>query len=350
MNTVNFIKAEFPNWDNFNPNSSAYKLEKQKALDYARLEMNIKQLKNNVVEYFNKNNKVNSNNIQYIDDHIFITIGKYCWMKNNGAIFDNETNKFFTDRLNSVILKINNFKLINNKPLKFNIDEGKVLFTDLEDLVLTDNVCIDGSNVYSLLSNKKPQPKVLISLTKHLKNQVKFLKDIPQSEANEAFIDIKKTIRDFTIIQRAVRAYRRNLKQERKNGEIRTSTNAIKKSSKITEDVQYKKDDDKLQIISIDPATIIKAKVLLMYNVKNRKISLLYSTNDGFEMRGTTIHNIDEEKSFQKILRDPTKLINSVRDESLQRTEFVLNTHIKSKSQKVSGRTNNDIIFIKRWK
>ena len=120
--------------------------------------------------------------------------------------------------------------------------------------------------------------------------------------------------------------------------------NAVKAVKKLN----YIDHDPENQVKSIDPSKIIGSQQLWVFNGKTNEI-IKYDASDrgGLMVTGTTIKNFNPKSSASKKLGVKTELIiNRVLDGG----KIVLNkvmSEISSKSCKVTGRINNNMILLK---
>lgn len=114
--------------------------------------------------------------------------------------------------------------------------------------------------------------------------------------------------------------------------------------------VQYKKEDNDFQLVSISPENIIGTSVVYLFNTRYRKMTKLVTDNSsGFEIKGTTIQNIDDDKSYTKIIRKPENILPSMSKSTKAKTGKVLD-ELKTKSSAATGRINSDTIIMKVFK
>jgi hypothetical protein len=116
---------------------------------------------------------------------------------------------------------------------------------------------------------------------------------------------------------------------------------------KIIAKLKFLKQDDKLKVVSINPADIIGAKELWIFNAKTRKIGK-YVAKEFAELtvKGTSIVNFDEVKSVQKTLRKPEDQLKEFKSASkVQLRKFL--DDIKAVDIKLNGRINEDTILLK---
>lgn len=123
-----------------------------------------------------------------------------------------------------------------------------------------------------------------------------------------------------------------------------------KSALQLTSKLRYKKDYPELKIASVDPVQIIGAQFVWIYNYKTEKLSCLVAKDEkGLSCKGTTIINIDEEKSIQKKLRKPEQTIAKL----LSGGKVVLRnlmSDIKTKHSPASGRVNADSLILRTQK
>ena len=118
-------------------------------------------------------------------------------------------------------------------------------------------------------------------------------------------------------------------------------------TEKLVAKLKYLKTNEPLKLVSINPADIIGAQELWVYNVKSRKIGK-YVAKEFAELaiKGTTIINFDEHKSVQKTLRKPEEQLKEFKAAGkVQLRKFL--DDIKAVDIKLNGRCNEDIILLK---
>ncbi len=124
-----------------------------------------------------------------------------------------------------------------------------------------------------------------------------------------------------------------------------------KKKPKTTEKIlatfQYKKEDKDYKVISVNPADIIGASQLWVFNTKTRKLGCYFSSDSsGFGVKGTTLTNFDEAKSIQKTVRKPEIVLPGVITVGKVALRKTL-TDINSVEQVMTGRINADTILLR---
>jgi hypothetical protein len=116
---------------------------------------------------------------------------------------------------------------------------------------------------------------------------------------------------------------------------------------KLVAKLKYKKTDETLKLVSVNPTDIIGTKELWTYNTKSRKLGK-YVADEYKELgiKGTTITGYNEFKSVQKTLRKPAEQLKAFKDSGkVQLRKFL--EDINAVDTKMNGRINEDIILLK---
>lgn len=137
--------------------------------------------------------------------------------------------------------------------------------------------------------------------------------------------------------------------------QYRTVKKAVKKArvkkapskEKVVAKLKYAKENKELKIVSINPAEIIGAQELWVYNSKSRKlgkyVAAAYQT---LNIKGTTITNFDSDKSVCKTLRKPEEQLKEfARAGKVQLRKFL--DEIRATETKMNGRVNAEVLLLK---
>jgi len=134
---------------------------------------------------------------------------------------------------------------------------------------------------------------------------------------------------------------------ETKKAVRKVSKPKVKTASKQAEKVTYLKESSEYKVASIDPALIVKANRVYLFNTKERYMTELVAADfNGLSISGTTVLNYDEEKSRSTRLRKPEDFLPLV----LNRTPIQLGKEWKNlttKPAKFTGRINKHMIIMK---
>ena len=116
---------------------------------------------------------------------------------------------------------------------------------------------------------------------------------------------------------------------------------------RIVSKLKYKQSDGDFKLNSIDPIVIPQSEVLFVFNTKYRDL-FIYQAKEGekFSVKGTTLQNFDEDKSFKKKVRKPEDALSSVLKVTKLRSIRAFD-EIKTKSGVATGRINGDCILLR---
>ena len=111
--------------------------------------------------------------------------------------------------------------------------------------------------------------------------------------------------------------------------------------------MKYKKTDDALKLVSVNPADIIGSQELWVFNTKTRKIGKYVAAAYGeLRVKGTTVIGFDENKSVQKTLRKPEEQLKEFKSAGKVALRKFLED-IKAVDIKLNGRINEDTVLLK---
>ena len=117
---------------------------------------------------------------------------------------------------------------------------------------------------------------------------------------------------------------------------------------KVVSKLKYAKEDKVLRLVSVNPADIVGAQELWVYNSKTRKLGryIADSLKGPLNVKGTGIIGFDEHRSVTKTLRKPEeKLKEFARASKIELRKFMDN--IKATETKLNGRISADVVLLK---
>ena len=201
---------------------------------------------------------------------------------------------------------------------------------------------LTGLGISSTVANKIPDQY------QELLDELKEARDGKSKQLKEAYSHLTKSEKsdfiNFVIrIQTDSLRYAENHKPIRKAKKVKqlSATDRVKNLKFLEEDVDNK-------ITSIDPAEIIGAEILYLFNAKTNQLSYYHAMDrGGLDIKGTTIQNFSVDKSQVKKLGAKT---THFLDRVLGGGKIVLNkimNEINSKASETTGRINNNMIILK---
>lgn len=165
---------------------------------------------------------------------------------------------------------------------------------------------------------------------------------LKEGYSNFKLSDLKRMVAWITELLAAVEQYR-GVKKATKKARVKKAPS----KEKVTSKLKYAKDDKLLKLVSVNPATILEAQELWVYNTKTRKLGkYVAEAHQSLSVKGTTIINFDTAKSTSKTLRKPVeKLAEFAKAGKIQLRKFM--DDIKATETLLNGRISTDIILLK---
>ena len=156
----------------------------------------------------------------------------------------------------------------------------------------------------------------------------------------------KKQIKSFIAFLQEIESACNMLMQEAKVNKKPRAKKAVSKD-KIIAKLKYKKSDEPLKLVSINPADIIGAQELWIFNSKTRKLGKYVAAEfQELGIKGTTITGFNEIKSVQKTLRKPAEQIKAFKEAGKVVLRKFLE-EINAVDTKMNGRINEEIMLLK---
>jgi len=156
----------------------------------------------------------------------------------------------------------------------------------------------------------------------------------------------RKQIKNFLSFLQEIESACKMLMEEAKVNRAPRKTKVVPKD-KIVAKLKYKKTDEPLKLVSINPTDIIGSKELWIYNTKSRKLGR-YVANEYMELgvKGTTITGYNESTSICKTIRKPEEKLKEFKAAGkVQLRKFL--DDINATDTKMNGRINEEIVLLK---
>lgn len=117
--------------------------------------------------------------------------------------------------------------------------------------------------------------------------------------------------------------------------------------AKVVSKLKFKKTDEALKLVSVNPQDIIGSKELWVYNTKSRKLGRYVAAEYAeLGVKGASIVGYDENKSVMKTLRKPEEKLKEFKAAGkVQLRKFL--EDINATEARMNGRINEEIILLK---
>lgn len=131
---------------------------------------------------------------------------------------------------------------------------------------------------------------------------------------------------------------------------------SAKSPEKIVEKLKYKVSDEKYAISSIQAHKMIGANCLVVFNAKNRKLGIYYTSMEdptgtrregsGLNLKGQTLQRYDEKRSVWWTLRKPTEQLQEVKSLNTRKKFENWIEKLTTTPTMMNGRLNPETILI----
>ena len=218
--------------------------------------------------------------------------------------------------------------------------------------VITENpiVYIGANDTYDaeifLYANDETNPKKDEKITELKGITVKGKKPTDEQLKEGYKHRTRKQIKNFIAFLQEIESACNMLMQEAKVNKKPRKTKAVSKDKLIAK-LKYKKTDEPLKLVSVNPADIIGAQELWVFNSKTRKLGK-YVAEEFKELgvKGTTITGFSEMKSVQKTLRKPVEQLAAFKAAGKVVLRKFLED-INAVDTKMNGRLNEETLLLK---
>ena len=156
----------------------------------------------------------------------------------------------------------------------------------------------------------------------------------------------KKQIKNFIQFLTEIKTACEMLAQEAKVNRAPRAKKAVP-AEKVVGKLKYMKTNEPLKLVSINPADILGAKELWVYNTKNRKLGR-YVAEEYKELgvKGTTITGFSASSSICKTLRKPEEKLKEFKAAGkVQLRKFL--DEINATDTMMNGRINEDTVLLR---
>ena len=178
------------------------------------------------------------------------------------------------------------------------------------------------------------------------------LEELASGEADEQLREgyqhlSRKQVKNLIAFYQEIAAACDMLAQEAKVNRAPRAKKSVPKEKLIAK-LKYKKTDEPLKLVSINPVDIIGATELWVFNTKTRKLGkyVADSIQGPLSVKGTSLIGFDEHQSVQKTLRKPDEKLKEFKAASkVQLRKFL--DGINATDTKMNGRLNEETILLR---
>jgi hypothetical protein len=235
-------------------------------------------------------------------------------------------------------------------------DAAYAMTEELEDAIEgfqndPENFDPKAFKVLNLLKGKQVKAAHARLIKTLYKRDLEELEELASGNADEQLREgyshlSRKQVRNLLAFYQEIMAACDMLAQEAKVNRAPRAKKSVP-AEKIVAKMKYKKSDEPMKVVSINPADIIGAKELWVYNTKSRKLGK-YVANEYMDLgvKGTTVTGFNENTSICKTLRKPEEKLKEFKAAGkVQLRKFL--DDINATDTKMNGRINEETILLK---
>lgn len=344
-----------PDFENLKLENPRYEWELTSCLNWLTIEFSIQDLKELVLNWI-INNKIDAPNLHKVADFKFSAIGKYVYILNSGGELNERIKGKLDDTVKALIkesVSLASKEEQKEKHKKFSANRGQVVADEIQDLVIQKKA--DDNTLSEAIFDSDMGHQDVLDFTNRVRAfLVDWESDDTQCVEMRDLVGEERVAYNKEKYHNAIKIAEmmlENIKAEKKVNR-KKKTFAEQRAVRSTKNIKTKKVDMTYNIVSLPPEEIVGSKVLLTFNTKTRRLGY-YVANDGGALfvKGTTIQNYDEEKSFAKIVRNTDRDLAPFRTaKNERRIEVLMTDNIKGVSHKLNGRLNTDTVILKAFK
>lgn len=337
-----------------NPN----KLELTKALNWFNAQWTPDNAKKWIVGYMTAN-KYDKDEIARISTKarkVIPTVASLARLYTNGSVIDNVYHGMIKENIDD-ILDANRPELDDdgNPIVVVKVEKPKSVPSEMlefMDDLITRSLAGEKVKVdfYKALMDMKATKWHLDELTSEYTPILVELEELNEKEDEqllEAYNNVSwKAVRQTIELLNSMMTQFKQIKAVKKSAARKPRAKKPPKIEKLIGRLKYMRENSDFRIASIDPAKIIGAKYLVAFNTKTRDLSLYIANEGGFSVKGTTVTNFDETKSFTKKLRKPLDVLPLIDTRINAERQF---KQVKTEGRAANGRMNDFTILYKVW-
>lgn len=226
------------------------------------------------------------------------------------------------------------------------------IITDIEesiDILLTESPGFDTIDPNMTIKRYAGNPKALQIAKDHTEKLIAEFEEVKlgkDKQIVEGYSNISK--RKLNALLKMIEEFRSNLSTQSAIKKTTRKPRKVKEkpASVLVAKLKFKQEDTELKVKSIHPQKIIGSSQITLFNTKYRKVIVLHAIEgQTLSVKGTTIINIDPEKSVSKTLRKPQEQVKDFVNATKRNTATAFKA-IKSTEHKANGRVNEETLIL----
>lgn len=313
-----------PAFDQLTLDNPKYWIIYAKIMNYANTIYANKDFKQFTLDWIKQNNLEDKLSPLYgLAENHFTTIGKICWIENNGGNLKDYTVKFLEERMKKLLEIKEEPDPDTSEVVKIKVSpqdqikkQTNAVIADLEEAI--DRSSFDGLKTpYDTFTSFDGGLNMNIIIEKYTPLLEELNAVVNNSDASivEAYkgLSRKAVTRERDIVKQIVDDANRFAQNKKAKRKPRTTKAPRHKTpEKILKDFKYQQESNEFKLSSVDPKKLIGSQFAVLFNTKYKTIELYYAGDGGFSAKGQKITNFKEDSSYGKRVRKPVEFLPEV--------------------------------------
>jgi hypothetical protein len=340
-----------------------YKISLMQALNYYNSTMENGTRAKVVHHYLKKNNSQFRDIFSLAPDWEFLNVSSLVLIKEKGQYLSEEHQNKMTEMLNNIYDKYKNTRIENEGDVEFKADKPPVISIEqrIIDSARTHSEQID----YAIDQFIRDKASSFSTKSHLLANNIssavaKRIGEYYQNTLNEINEAIEgqdeQLVEGYSFLSkvelRRFRDFIKSIVDDCAQHQVTAKKPRIMKAKPpavIVKKLKFLREFAELNLKSCNPADIVGADELWVYNTKNRKLTNYTAANgDVLSVKGTTILNYDVSQSQSMTLRKPEEFFKNTTIGKRAMSNAI--KEIKTKPSTPNGRINEDTILVGAFK
>jgi hypothetical protein len=295
-----------------------------------------------------------------VDPLRLMSLGHRARMMSRGCVFGEKFQGWFDEGLQKLIQNAQAKRLQEVKPTTAQrlpgVTQSDKIYEEVGHVEeALDQFLLSGTSdfsAYQFFKNRNSRPdaaKIVIDrytrIIEELNAGLEEVRPMPTRQKRAYIVFLQKIIDECNLFLGAKQAEKSAKKVQRKPRQVKA-----KPAEVLVKNVRYQAESSEFKISSIQPAAIIGAKALVIFNTKNRNLQLYIAADDtGLAVKGTKLMNVDEAASFGYKLRKPEVFLPATASLNLKALQVQMRK-LTTMEHKGNGRLTEDTILLKVFK
>lgn len=224
------------------------------------------------------------------------------------------------------------------------------VFDDLAEEIWTGQKVLKDIKFFEVFKTLDVKPGHARRLLERFKEEAQKYIDNPKDYSKETLktqVPFWNSLVDATTTWANEKQAKPKTEAQLKKESVRKALSGAKKEAKAVAGLKYKQSDDSVGVVSSNPAGIIGAQEVVLFNTKYNLLTILRAKGSaGLSIKGTSIINYDESLSKTKRAGRSAATIKAMASQSKTQLKKSYDS-IKGTEQEAKNRTSEEVVIVR---